>query len=308
VLLAAAVFLHTRASALELRIRNDFGSTLSTAVLYYDDASGEWRTRGWYTVRANSSETFGFTTSKPDIYLHSYLSGGGKWGEGDVTRVVIADRFNYRDGEECPAGRNRRTEKFTKYTAGNNVVNYRPVDDSAPLPNAGASVSGGAARASVAGDGLARSAADVVKLINYDRARAGVKELTSGEAINNAARTRARELTRKDDLEVRPDGRNYGTVLTDNGIAYAVAYSAGSTFRDDDPIGIFQAFNGNAPTRGHMMSADYTDIGVGIYERNGTYYCVQLLCGPVAKEEEKDLVESWKELEQSLKELGEIFK
>ena len=55
----------------------------------------------------------------------------------DVIRVVIADNFNYRDGKECPAGRNRLTEKFTKYTAKNNVVNYRPVDDSAPLPNAG---------------------------------------------------------------------------------------------------------------------------------------------------------------------------
>ena len=305
VFLAAAMFFGGRASALELRIRNDFGYDLSTAVVYYDDASGAWRTRGWYIVGANSSKTYNFSASKPDIYLHSRLPRGNKWGKGDVSRVVISGAFNYRDGEECPAGADRRSEKFTKYTAKKNIVNYRPVDDSAPLPSAG----GPAAPLPEAGgarDELAFAAANIVSFVNDDRTRAGVKELASGDRMKNAALTRARELARNNDLSVRPDGRKNDTIFADNGIVYAIAYTCGSPFDDGNPLEIFQAFRANETTRKHMLSRDYTDIGVGIHEQGGRYYCVQILCGP--KEPEKNLSESMKELERSLKELGDLFK
>jgi uncharacterized protein YkwD len=148
-----------------------------------------------------------------------------------------------------------------------------------------------------------------VNLVNNDRARAGVKKLASGGKINNAALTRAREMARKNDITVRPDGRGNNTVLTDNGIVYGIAHSSGATFQNGDPIEIFQAFREDESVRKHTLSEDYTDIGVGIYKQGGKYYCVQILCGPdVPPAEEKSLGESWEELEQSLKELGEVFK
>jgi len=53
------------AQALELRVRNDFANSLDTAVVYFDDSSGVWRTRGWYVVGPKSSKTFTFSTSSP---------------------------------------------------------------------------------------------------------------------------------------------------------------------------------------------------------------------------------------------------
>ena len=117
------------AFALKLTIRNDFADSLNTAVVYYCDSTGAWTTRGWYVVRPRESRTINFSTSKPTMYLHSYLSGRNKisWGKGDITRVVMSKAFVYEDGETCPAGPDRRTAKFTRYAAKNGRVDYRPV-------------------------------------------------------------------------------------------------------------------------------------------------------------------------------------
>ena len=80
------------ALALELRIQNDFNSKLSTVVVYYDDASVAWKTKGWYIVDAKSLKTFRFSTSKADIYLYSQLQNTNiAWGVGDLTRTIISE-------------------------------------------------------------------------------------------------------------------------------------------------------------------------------------------------------------------------
>ena len=138
-------------------------------------------------------------------------------GKGDVSPVVISGAFNCRDGEERPAGADRPSEKVAKYAANSNIVNYRPVDDSAPL----ASASGPAASPPKEGgarDELAFAAVNVVSFVCDDRARPGVKELASSGGMKNAALTRARELARNNDLGVRPDGRKNATIFADNGI------------------------------------------------------------------------------------------
>lgn len=310
--LFVSVLLETNAalaSALELRIQNDFAEKLYTAVVYYDDGAGAWTTKGWYIADAKAAKTIRFSTSKQDIFIYSELAGSKTtWGKGDVTRVVIAEKFEYRDSGECPAGTKRRSVKFTKYTAKNGALNYRPKKTSAPLPNAG----GPAAPAPNAGDkkerrgALETKAANIVNLINTDRENAGLPHLSTGEKLNEAARIRARELSQKNSIDTRPDGRSFDTALTDSGVAYSGAWSTGSVFRTDNTLEIYQKFYGDAGYRGNVLSKEYSAIGVGIFERGGDYFCVQILCAEGAKTE-KSLSESWKELEQSLKDLGDLF-
>jgi uncharacterized protein YkwD len=149
-------------------------------------------------------------------------------------------------------------------------------------------------------------AANIVNLVNTDRGNAGLPPLSTGEKLNEAARVRARELPQKNSIDTRPDGRSFTTALTDNGVAYSGAWSVGSVFRTDNALEIYQKFHDDAGYREKILSKEYSAIGVGIFERGGDYFCVQILCAEGAKPE-KSLSESWKELEQSLKELGDLF-
>jgi uncharacterized protein YkwD len=302
--------LAVRVFALELRIRNDFGNKLNTTVVYYDDGSGAWMTRGWYIVSAKSSKTFKFSTSKPDIYLFSSLNGTKTtWGKGDVTRVVVAEAFKYSDGQECPAGKNRRSVKFTKYTAKNNIINYKPTDTSGPLANAGGSSTPlpDAGNKSGGRDRQAVASANIVNLINNERNAAGLPNAGSPEKLNAAAVTRAREMTLKNDINTRPDGRKYGTAISDNGLSYLLVWGTCKRFDKDNALAIYADFYKDATYKKYALSKDLTDVGVGIFKSGKEYVCMQVFCFKTAPNQEKSLSESFKELEESLKKLGDLF-
>jgi uncharacterized protein YkwD len=309
-LCALCVLLPKGADALELRIRNDFGNKLNTVVVYYDDASGAWVTRGWYIVGAKSSKTFNFSTSKSDIYLFSSLDGSTTtWGKGDVSRVVVAEAFKYSDGQECPAGKNRRSVKFTKHTANNNIINYKPTGTSGPLANAGGSPTPlpDAGNKSGGRDRQAVASANIVNLINNERNAAGLPDAGSPEKLNAAARTRAREMTQKYDIDTRPDGRSYVTAIADNGLSYALVWATCKKAPDDNSLTIYSDFYKNEEYKQHVLSKDLTDVGVGIFKSGNDYVCMQVFCFKTAPNQEKSLSESFKELEESLKKLGDLF-
>jgi uncharacterized membrane protein len=122
-----------RAFAVELRIRNDFDKKMDVAVVYFDGQAQKWRTRGWYSVEPRGDRKLNFSSTKSDIYVHAHISSFSMtWGNGDITKTVISKAFSYYDGQTCPPGNNRRSVKFTKYTAKNNIVDYRP-SGQAPL-------------------------------------------------------------------------------------------------------------------------------------------------------------------------------
>jgi uncharacterized protein YkwD len=312
--LAAAVrFSERRAGALEIRAQNDSDRQLEIAVVYYDDTADSWTTRGWYNVAAKRTRTFEFSTSKRDIYIYAELSGGNTtWGKGDVTRVVVSQAFKYRDDEECPAGTNRRSVNFTKFTARNGVVNYRPVTDSGPLPSAG----GASAPARNAGGGRSRNsdfsaqAGSLIQLINYERREAGVAELRTDENLMKAAGRRAEELAEKYD-HTRPDGREYHTVMSEFGLN-PVSSAENVAYRNDDSaLEVNEQFINSPGHKKSMLDAAYSRVGVGVHRDGGRYYWVELFAGEEtgaeSAESEKSLGESWEELRKSLKELEDLF-
>jgi uncharacterized protein YkwD len=308
---AAACFSERRSDALEIHAQNDFDKQLTIAVVYYDDAAASWIARGWYNVAAKKSRTVNFTTSKRDIYIYSQLPGGKTtWGKGDVTRVVVSEAFKYRDTEECPAGTDRRSVEFTKFTAKNGVVVFHPVMDSKPLPNAG----GAAAPARNAGDGkpwganFSAQTGALIELINHERRAAGAAELRTDENLMKAASQRASELTKKYDHQ-RPDGREYHTVMGDFGLNPDSSGENISHRRDYSALEVNKQFVNSPGHKKNMLNADYTRVGVGVSRDGNNYYWVELFAGEeVSSQTEKDLDESIEKLKKSLKELEDLFK
>ena len=261
------------ALALELRIRNDFDKKMFVTVVYFDASPQKWRTLGWYSVEPRSEKKVPFSTTMQTIYLSAELSGSETtWGKGDITRTVITEAFSYCEGEECPTGKNRRSVKFTKYEANNNVIVYNPISSS-PLKVAGESNT-------PAGNVTSKEDATVelLNLINAERRKVGAPALEFDANMQKAASRRASEITRKYSHD-RPDGRNYNTVFAEFGLAACanaenIAWRSG---RGNTSMSDFnKAFMDSPGHRTSMLNHDYSIVGLGYVKNGDKHYVVEL--------------------------------
>jgi len=311
------------AFALELRIRNDFDRRMFVGLAYFDGQAQKWRTRGWYDVEPRNERKLNFNNAaRADVYIHAYLSGNSMtWGSGDITRTVTGDAFSYFDGEACPPGRNRRAVNFTKYTARNNVVEFRPTaaiadapmriagDGAVQTPSAPAQSGGGGNTV----DNLRAQADELLNLINAERRKVGAPALQMDETMRRAAERRASELITKYSHE-RPDGSNYSTVFAEFGIALQmssenIAWREGSATHTN-MASFNTAFMNSSGHRTNMLNPDYAIAGLGVARVGNKYFVAELFgrSSTAAAAQDKSLSESLKELEQSLRELGDLFR
>ncbi|TWH48318.1 DUF1036 domain-containing protein [Sporomusa sp. KB1] len=118
------------AAAIGISLENPYDQTLWTAIVYFEDSSGKWVTRGWYKVAPNSTRKLDFSSStkKNSVYIHAHTSEAF-WGgsENSIKRTVIKETFKYYDGEPCPPGSNRRQVYLDRwYVENNGIVYWRP--------------------------------------------------------------------------------------------------------------------------------------------------------------------------------------
>ncbi len=112
--------------------------------------------------------------------------------------------------------------------------------------------------------------------VNNARHHAGLPALEQDEGLYEAAAIRARELSRVYS-HTRPDGRNPGSVIKDNGIPFRkagenIAYGEGI-----DTQAFFTNWMNSPGHRRNIMSPDFEFTGIGRYQdRNGRVYWVQL--------------------------------
>jgi len=121
-------------------------------------------------------------------------------------------------------------------------------------------------------------AAEVVRLVNIERASDGRYALSGTNAkLNQAAQIRAAELATRFAHE-RPDNRSWATVLRDEDIVYTAAgenIARGHTL----PAAVMGAWMNSTDHRRNILGlqVNYTSIGVGVYEMaDGTICWVQL--------------------------------
>ena len=104
-------------------------------------------------------------------------------------------------------------------------------------------------------------AAQVVSLVNAERAKHGLSALTMDSSVTAAAQVRAGELYRSFS-HTRPDGRSCFTALREAGASYSGA-GENIAYGQRSPEAVMQAWMNSSGHRANILSNKYTKIGVG---------------------------------------------
>ena len=115
----------------------------------------------------------------------------------------------------------------------------------------------------------------VVKLVNEERAKAGLSPLSVNSKAANAAQTRAREIE-KSFSHTRPDGSSFNTALTEAGVSFRGA-GENIAYGQTTPQQVMEGWMNSSGHRANILNANYTSIGVGHYKNGaGVDYWTQL--------------------------------
>ncbi len=115
----------------------------------------------------------------------------------------------------------------------------------------------------------------VVKLVNEERAKAGLSPLSVNSKAANAAQTRAREIE-KSFSHTRPDGSSFNTALTEAGVSFRGA-GENIAYGQTTPQQVMEGWMKSSGHRANILNANYTSIGVGHYKNGaGVDYWTQL--------------------------------
>lgn len=118
-------------------------------------------------------------------------------------------------------------------------------------------------------------AEQVAKLVNIERAKAGLPELAVQTDITAAANVRAKEI-KTQFSHTRPDGSSFSTVLKDQGISFRGA-GENIAWGQKSPEAVMNAWMNSDGHRANILNKNYKNIGVGYYQdENGVNYWVQL--------------------------------
>ena len=115
----------------------------------------------------------------------------------------------------------------------------------------------------------------VVKLVNEERAKAGLSPLSVNSKAANAAQTRAREIE-KSFSHTRPDGSSFNTALTEAGVSFRGA-GENIAYGQTTPQQVMEGWMNSSGHRANILNANYTSLGVGHYKNGaGVDYWTQL--------------------------------
>lgn len=118
-------------------------------------------------------------------------------------------------------------------------------------------------------------AKQVLKLVNTERKKAGLTELTWDDTVAAAAMTRSTEIE-KSFSHTRPDGRNFGTAITDLGVSYRGA-GENIAWGQKTPEAVMNAWMNSEGHRANILNPNFKKLGVGYRTNNqGTPYWTQL--------------------------------
>lgn len=127
------------------------------------------------------------------------------------------------------------------------------------------------------GDQELSFAEQVVALVNQERAKAGLAELTLDKEIEAAALIRSKEI-QQSFSHTRPNGSSFATVLKEQNISYRTA-GENIAWGQRSPEAVMEAWMNSDGHRANILSPNFTKIGVGHIVINGTNYWTQLFTG-----------------------------
>lgn len=118
-------------------------------------------------------------------------------------------------------------------------------------------------------------AEQIVRLVNEERAKAGLSPVTIDKNMGAAGQVRAREIV-SSFSHTRPNGTSFATALKEQGMSYRGA-GENIAWGQRSPEAVMNAWMNSPGHRANILDAKYTKIGVGHYRNaQGTNYWVQL--------------------------------
>lgn len=117
-------------------------------------------------------------------------------------------------------------------------------------------------------------AQEVLRLVNVERAKAGLSALTTNTTLKSAADKRAQE-TSVSFSHTRPNGSKFSTVLQEYGISYRTA-GENIAYGQRTPQDVVNAWMNSAGHRANILNSSFNKIGIGVYQKNGVIYWSQL--------------------------------
>ena len=116
---------------------------------------------------------------------------------------------------------------------------------------------------------------EVVRLVNEERAKAGLPALTVDRGAASAAQVRAKEIERSFS-HTRPDGSSFNSALTEAGVNFRGA-GENIAYGQNSPEKVMEGWMNSSGHRANILNRSYTSIGVGHYQNaSGVNYWTQL--------------------------------
>lgn len=116
---------------------------------------------------------------------------------------------------------------------------------------------------------------EVVKIVNQERAKAGLAPLTVDAGAAEAALVRAQEI-KGTFSHTRPNGGSYSSALTEAGVSFRGS-GENIAYGQNSPEAVMQTWMNSSGHRANILNGSYTSIGVGHAKgADGTDYWTQL--------------------------------
>ena len=205
---------------------------------------------------------------------------------GNGQAIVISGNLNSFNCENGFPGIQLPDNMFP----GNQIPGSMLPDNLFPIPDFGGQggtdggiidggiIDGGIIDGGITGDGQINqddTAAQVVNLVNEERAKAGLSPLTADRSVTSAAQRRAREIE-TNFSHTRPNGSSFSTALSEAGVNYR---SSGENiaYGQTSASSVMQGWMNSSGHRANILNGNFTKIGVGHYKSaSGVDYWTQL--------------------------------
>lgn len=157
--------------------------------------------------------------------------------------------------------------------AGANIQIIRP-GSSCDIINGGNNNNGGNTDKPDDNQSESEFAAEVLRLVNEERSRAGLPALALDQSVEKAANVRAKEIV-SSFSHTRPDGTSFSTALKESGASYRGA-GENIAWGQKTPAQVMEGWMNSAGHRANILNKSFTRIGVGYYQSGGTNYWTQI--------------------------------
>lgn len=126
---------------------------------------------------------------------------------------------------------------------------------------------------------IAEFKAEVVRLVNIERAKVGAAALTNMDALGTMANVRAEESATSF-KHTRPNGTRCFTIFADNGMVYSAA-GENLAYGFSTPAAVVKAWMNSEGHRKNILHTSFKNIGIGYFvTEGGKIYCSQLFYTP----------------------------